>query len=206
MVRDEAVKLSWDEAVEVGKEAAVTRDRAGEDATIKALSTLSPHDAWSAVEQIDEAMPDDWTTALLLRRALIDRRQSSRYLTHAGHHLRRQVNGRQARLDPNAARGLPRMADREGWTVVAEHSDEGFSAYTGNRGPGLEAARSDAEAHSPCMLLAQHSDRFARGAGDAPGAAEHLAEIGFWCVPPRTAALRAGRLDVDEPSADVRDG
>ena len=33
------------------------------------------------------------------------------------------------------------MADKEGWTVIAEFSDEAFSAYSGNRGPGLAQAR-----------------------------------------------------------------
>ncbi len=31
-----------------------------------------------------------------------------------------------------------------------------------------------------CLLVAQHSDRLARGAGDGPGAAQHLLEILFW--------------------------
>src|SRR5438132_1337577 len=63
------------------------------------------------------------------------------------------------------------MAHRERWHVVAEFQDEGFSGYSGNRGPGLAAARQEAARRAPCVLLAQHSDRFARGAGDAPGAA-----------------------------------
>ncbi len=75
------------------------------------------------------------------------------------------------------------MAEREGWTIVGEHSDEGFSAYKGNRGPGLAAAREAAaraaSAASNAILVVQHSDRLARGAGDAPGAAEHLAELFF---------------------------
>jgi DNA invertase Pin-like site-specific DNA recombinase len=75
------------------------------------------------------------------------------------------------------------MALREGWDVVGEYQDEGFSAYKGNRGPALEAAkRKAAEIASQrggCMLVAQHSDRFARGAGDRPGAAAHLAEVFF---------------------------
>jgi len=71
------------------------------------------------------------------------------------------------------------MAEREGWEVVAEFSDEAFSAYSGNRGPGLAQARATAALHAPAVLLVQHSDRLARGAGDAPGAAEHLAEILF---------------------------
>jgi site-specific DNA recombinase len=73
------------------------------------------------------------------------------------------------------------MADREDWDVLAEYHDEGFSAYKGNRGPGLASARERAaRGDAPAVLLVQHSDRLARGAGDAPGAAEHLAEIMFW--------------------------
>jgi DNA invertase Pin-like site-specific DNA recombinase len=74
------------------------------------------------------------------------------------------------------------MAAREEWVVVAEYTDEGFSAYRGNRGPGLAAARRNAAAAAgrygtPAMLVAQHSDRFSRGAGDRPGASEALVEI-----------------------------
>lgn len=76
------------------------------------------------------------------------------------------------------------MAEREGWELVAEYQDEGFSAFRGNRGPGLADAREHAVRlaieHGRCVLVAQHSDRVARGGGDAPGAAEHLAEVYFW--------------------------
>src|SRR4051794_21406253 len=75
-----------------------------------------------------------------------------------------------------------RKAEQEGWHVVAEYSDDGYSAWKGNRGPGLQeakahAARAAAESGIPAMLVAQHSDRFARGAGLAPGAAQHVAEL-----------------------------
>jgi site-specific DNA recombinase len=74
-----------------------------------------------------------------------------------------------------------RLADNEDWPVADEFSDEGFSAYSGNRGPGLEEAKSLAielaEQHGECLLVALHSDRVARGAGDAPGAADHLVEV-----------------------------
>ncbi len=75
-----------------------------------------------------------------------------------------------------------RKAADEDWEIVGEFRDEGFSAYSGNRGPGLERAkRTAAEAARDvdgiCMLVAQHSDRFARGAGDKPGAADSLVEI-----------------------------
>ena len=74
-------------------------------------------------------------------------------------------------------------AEREGWEVVGEFTDEAFSAYHGNRGPGLERAKALAVAtaaeHGRCVLVAQDADRFARGAGDAPGAADHLGEVYF---------------------------
>lgn len=74
-----------------------------------------------------------------------------------------------------------RLAKREGWTVVDEFFDEGFSAYSGNRGPDLEKAkevvRALAEERGQCNFVSLHSDRVARGAGDAPGAADHLVEV-----------------------------
>jgi DNA invertase Pin-like site-specific DNA recombinase len=94
------------------------------------------------------------------------------------------------------------MAGREGWQTAAEFSDEAFSAYSGNRGPGLERAKTlaakIAREHGRCILVAQDADRFARGAGDAPGAADHLGEVYFamkrhgvelWTV-------RSGHLDL----------
>src|SRR4051812_28034323 len=87
------------------------------------------------------------------------------------------------------------FAEQNGWTVLAEYKDEGFSAFSGNRGPGLRAAeehaaRLAAEAGVPCMLVAQAADRFARGAGDAPDASDHLIEVWTRCrrknVWPRT--------------------
>jgi len=74
------------------------------------------------------------------------------------------------------------MAEREGWVVVDDFHDEGFSAYSGNRGPDLIAAKRKAEEAAeeygvPCVLIAQHTDRFARGAGDRPGASQSLTEI-----------------------------
>lgn len=74
-----------------------------------------------------------------------------------------------------------RLCEREGWSIRGEFKDEGFSAYSGNRGPGLEQAKAEAitlaAEHGQCLLIALHSDRIARGAGDAPGAADHLVEV-----------------------------
>jgi DNA invertase Pin-like site-specific DNA recombinase len=73
------------------------------------------------------------------------------------------------------------LADREGWVVDEAFSDEGFSAYSGNRGPQLERAKLRASElgaeHGRCVLVAQDADRLARGAGDKPGAADHLIQI-----------------------------
>jgi DNA invertase Pin-like site-specific DNA recombinase len=84
--------------------------------------------------------------------------------------------------NPEQVEDARAMAAEHGWTVAAEYSDEGFSAYSGNRGPGLARAKAHAaalaaESGSTCMLVAQVSDRFARGAGDRPGAPMSLGEI-----------------------------
>lgn len=84
---------------------------------------------------------------------------------------------------PDQLRECREMAERELWLVEAEFSDEGFSAYSGNRGPGLLRARETAarvaEEDREAVLVVWASDRLARGAGDAPGAASHLAELWF---------------------------
>ena len=74
------------------------------------------------------------------------------------------------------------MAEANGWEVVAELQDEGFSAYSGNRGPAWQRAQemaveAAARFGTTCMLVAQAHDRFARGAGDRPGAPESLGEV-----------------------------
>ncbi|MGH2966328.1 MAG: recombinase family protein [Solirubrobacterales bacterium] len=97
------------------------------------------------------------------------------------------------------------MAEREGWGVVAEYRDEGFSAFSGNRGPGLAAARDHAarlaeESGEVVMLLAQHSDRFSRGGGDKPGAAEALIEI-WHAERRRNVHLRSVEDDFDLKSS-----
>jgi len=89
------------------------------------------------------------------------------------------------------------MAAREGWDIVGEFSDEAFSAYHGNRGPGLAQAKAKAIEHAPSVLVAQDADRFARGAGDAPGAADHLGEL-FFAMRRQGVSLwsvRTGELD-----------
>jgi DNA invertase Pin-like site-specific DNA recombinase len=81
-----------------------------------------------------------------------------------------------------------RLAEREGWTVVAEYSDEAASAYTGNRGDGLAQAKAHAERLAAegynVVLVVQHTDRLARGDGIT---ADHLVELALWA---RKAGVR----------------
>ncbi len=114
------------------------------------------------------------------------------------------------------------LAEREGWNVVDEFKDEGFSAYRGNRGPGLAGAKDALAKHAPCVLVVQHTDRLARGAGDEPGAADHLMELFFslgrqgvdlWAVQSgkvdRIRALLEGERNTEDSkrkSQSVRDG
>lgn len=71
------------------------------------------------------------------------------------------------------------LAAAEGWEIAGEFSDEAASAYTGNRGVGLERAMALAEQLAPAALVVWHSNRIARGGGDSPDAAKHLAEYLF---------------------------
>ena len=94
-----------------------------------------------------------------------------------------------------------RMAEENEWEVVASFADEGFSAYSGNRGAGLESARRcaaevAAERGTIVMLVAQAPDRFARGAGDAPGVPRSLGELWRWARR-RDVWLRAAEDDED---------
>ena len=70
------------------------------------------------------------------------------------------------------------MCEENGWEIIGEHFDENFTAYTGNRGPGLAAAIAQAKEAATdddrVMLVAQHTSRFARGDGASPGAAKAL--------------------------------
>src|SRR4051794_10893037 len=70
--------------------------------------------------------------------------------------------------------------EREGnRQVVGEQADEAASAFRGNRGPGLAAAKAAARRAAKggaAELWVQHSDRLARGDGLA---ADHLAEVFF---------------------------
>lgn len=63
-----------------------------------------------------------------------------------------------------------------GLPVAAEYSEQDVSAYKGNRGPQLAEALRHVEEIGG-TLIAQHSDRLARGDGRT---ARHLVEIALW--------------------------
>jgi DNA invertase Pin-like site-specific DNA recombinase len=86
---------------------------------------------------------------------------------------------------PDQVKACRDYAAAQGWLVDGEpESDPNASAYSGNRGPNLERAMKRAtalaERHGKAGLLVWHSNRLARGGGDAPGSAKHLAEYLFW--------------------------
>src|SRR4051794_21758620 len=93
------------------------------------------------------------------------------------------------------------LAEREGWEVVGEFSDEAFSAWKGNRGPDLERAKAlavrTAAERGRCVLVAQDADRFARGSDDSDRA-DHVGEV-YFAMRRRKVDLwtvRSGRLDL----------
>jgi DNA invertase Pin-like site-specific DNA recombinase len=75
------------------------------------------------------------------------------------------------------------IATHPGRAVAGEYSDEAFSAYTGDRGPGLVEAMQHAEdlaaESSLAELWVQHSDRLARGDGHS---ARHTVEVALWAL------------------------
>jgi DNA invertase Pin-like site-specific DNA recombinase len=80
-----------------------------------------------------------------------------------------------------------------GRTVVAEYTDEAFSAFRRNRGPGLADAQRHvevlAQAQGTAELWAQHSDRLARGDGRS---ARHAVELALWALK-RDIRVRTGQ-------------
>src|SRR4051812_11446613 len=75
------------------------------------------------------------------------------------------------------------LAEREGWGVVSEYSEDAHSAYKNNRGDELAKALAECERiaseEGECALVAQHSDRLARGDGRV---AKHLVEYALWAI------------------------
>src|SRR3954467_11320059 len=98
-------------------------------------------------------------------------------ITPAVHYAAKSTQDRHLSI-PTQFEECREKSAKEGWTIATgdEFYDEGFSAYSGNRGNGLARAKARAielaRVHGRCLLVAQAADRFARGSGDSPGAAD----------------------------------
>ena len=68
---------------------------------------------------------------------------------------------------PDQLRDCRGTAEREDWTVVGEFSDEAFSAYHGNRGPGLERAKQAAGTLSLSLRSSADNDDYRHGSRQA---------------------------------------
>ena len=69
-------------------------------------------------------------------------------------------------------------AEEHGHRIIGEYHEEDVTAYMGDRGPELAKALEHAES-TGATLVAQHSDRLARGDGKQ---ARHLVEIALWAM------------------------
>jgi DNA invertase Pin-like site-specific DNA recombinase len=79
----------------------------------------------------------------------------------------------------NQVRELQKVAERRGWTVVAEYRDEGISGAKGrdNR-PGLDAMLKDASRRRFDVVMAWAVDRLGRSLSDLLGTIEHMEACG----------------------------
>lgn len=103
---------------------------------------------------------------------------------------------------PDQQRECREYATAQGWTVVDgtdDYWDEAKSAYKGNRGKGLAAAKARAARLAAegqdVVLLVKQSDRLARGDGEV---ADHLLEVWFAAKRGgyRLVAVRGGLEDL----------
>lgn len=95
---------------------------------------------------------------------------------------------------PDQLRVARERAESQGRKVVGEHEDENASAYSGNRGPGLEAALAQAE-ELGAELWVLHSDRLCRGDGVQ---ARHLVQL---VLDAKAAGIRLRSVE-DDSSLD----
>jgi site-specific DNA recombinase len=92
------------------------------------------------------------------------------------------------------------LADRLRWTVVACHSDNDLSAYSGKPRPGYQAMLADLRAGTANAVVAWHTDRLHRRSGrDKSGSLDEYIDL---CqandIPTQT--VQAGALDLSTAS------
>jgi site-specific DNA recombinase len=87
------------------------------------------------------------------------------------------------------------LADRLGWQIVGQHSDNDLSAYSGKPRPGYRALLDDLEQGRADAVLVWHTDRLHR----RPVELEHYIDV---CDPRGviTQTVKAGPLDLATPS------
>ena len=74
---------------------------------------------------------------------------------------------------------LRQVAERRGWTVVAEHKDEGISGSKGrDKRPGLDAMLNDASRRKFDVVMVWAIDRLGRSLIDLLGSIQHLEACG----------------------------
>jgi site-specific DNA recombinase len=87
------------------------------------------------------------------------------------------------------------LADRLGWIVVAEHTDNDLSAYSGKPRPGYQALLADIRSERVDAVIAWHTDRLHRSPTELETYISVCEERG---VP--THCVKAGVLDLTTPS------
>ncbi|HYJ72326.1 MAG TPA: recombinase family protein, partial [Actinomycetota bacterium] len=87
------------------------------------------------------------------------------------------------------------LAEQLGWTIVAVHSDNDLSAYTGKPRPGYLALLADLRAGTADAVVCWHTDRLHRSPVELE---EYIAVCEPRTVPTQT--VKAGPLDLATPS------
>jgi DNA invertase Pin-like site-specific DNA recombinase len=87
------------------------------------------------------------------------------------------------------------LAERLGWTIVAVHSDNDLSAYTGKPRPGYAALLADLRAGAVDAVVVWHTDRLHRSPSELE---DYIAVCERGGVPTQT--VKAGPLDLASPS------
>jgi site-specific DNA recombinase len=87
------------------------------------------------------------------------------------------------------------LAERLGWTIVAVHSDNDLSAYTGKSRPGYLALLGDLRAGTADAVVVWHTDRLHRSPVELE---DYIAVCERGGVPTQT--VKAGPLDLATPS------
>ncbi|MFC5140325.1 recombinase family protein [Actinomycetospora rhizophila] len=87
------------------------------------------------------------------------------------------------------------LAEQLGWTVVAEHTDNDLSAYSGKPRPGYRALLDDLRGGRANAVVAWHTDRLHRSPAELE---EYVSVCEAGAVPTHT--VKAGPLDLTSPS------